>query len=206
MVSSLKEFGETASKLAKNPLGIIALFQVLIYGIAGYVTARLDTNSNLLPILVWFLVVFPVLVLGTFTLLVVFHHQKLYAPSDYSNEENFMKALEAGLNKSERFRDLESLTERIKKEINEQPLYRYTKLNNVGKLLILITKREAILNLEEFAKERKLNFAELEAQAQVLANDYRWITLDGKTAQITEVGKKDMETFVDFVYARWGSP
>lgn len=203
---NLKEFGETASKLSKNPLGIIALFQVLIYGIAGYVTAHLDTNSTLVPVLVWFLVLFPPLVLAVFMFLVVFHHQKLYAPSDYSNEENFMRALEAGLGKSEKFRDLESLTETIQKQINEQPLYRYTKLNNAGKLLILITKKQGAVNLDEFAQDRKLDLAELQAQADILAKDYGWITLDKGSAEITELGKNDMETFIDFVYARWGSP
>ena len=117
-----------------------------------------------------------------------------------------MRALEAGLGKSEKFRDLESLTETIQKQINEQPLYRYTKLNNAGKLLILITKKQGAVNLDEFAQDRKLDLAELQAQADILAKDYGWITLDKGSAEITELGKNDMETFIDFVYARWGSP
>ena len=88
-----KDFGETAIKLARNPLGIIALFQVLIYGIAGYVTAKVDTNNpNLLIPLVWFLVIFPIIVLVVFAYLVIAHHEKLYAPSDFTDEENFMRS------------------------------------------------------------------------------------------------------------------
>jgi hypothetical protein len=34
-----KSFGETAKSLARNPLGIIALFIVLVYGLASLVTA-----------------------------------------------------------------------------------------------------------------------------------------------------------------------
>ncbi|MCI6809521.1 MAG: hypothetical protein MR958_04930 [Spirochaetia bacterium] len=36
-----------------------------------------------------FLVIFPVLVLFVFAYLVINHHQKLYAPSDYRDEKNF---------------------------------------------------------------------------------------------------------------------
>ncbi len=94
MNDNLKTFGDTATKLARNPLGIIALFQVLIYGIAGFVTARIDsTNTAVLIPLVWFLVIFPLVVIAVFTYLVIWHHNKLYAPGDYANEENFMKGV-----------------------------------------------------------------------------------------------------------------
>jgi hypothetical protein len=39
--AKLLNFRETARSLARNPLGIIALFIVLIYGIAGRVFAPL---------------------------------------------------------------------------------------------------------------------------------------------------------------------
>lgn len=35
MSHEVKEFGDTARGLAKNPLGIIALFIVLVYGFAA---------------------------------------------------------------------------------------------------------------------------------------------------------------------------
>ena len=37
MTAKLGEFAKAARRLAKNPLGIIALFIVLVYGIAGLV-------------------------------------------------------------------------------------------------------------------------------------------------------------------------
>ena len=63
----VKDFGDTATRLAKNPLGIIALFIVLVYGFAALVTAFAGTfaTSERLP-LIWFLVLFPVLVLSGF--------------------------------------------------------------------------------------------------------------------------------------------
>ena len=39
MNDSLKTFGDTANTLSRNPLGIIALFIVLVYGFASLVTA-----------------------------------------------------------------------------------------------------------------------------------------------------------------------
>lgn len=85
-------FGETAKGLAKNPLGVIALFIVLIYGLAVLV---LILASSLSPAerypLVIFLVAFPVLVLGTFFWIVAHHSSKLYAPADFRNEDNYVR-------------------------------------------------------------------------------------------------------------------
>lgn len=40
MSTGIKEFGDVAKKLSVNPLGIIALFIVLVYGIAALVLYR----------------------------------------------------------------------------------------------------------------------------------------------------------------------
>jgi hypothetical protein len=89
------DFSNSAQKLARNPLGIIALFLLLVYGIAGLVFSvaakGLDVSER--RPLVWFLVLFPVLVLGAFIWLVARHHTKLYAPSDYRDAEGFFRAL-----------------------------------------------------------------------------------------------------------------
>lgn len=86
-----KGFGETAKGLARNPLGVIALFLVLVYALASLV---LGVGSHLTSLerlpMVWFLVVFPLLVLGVFTLLVTRHHPKLYAPSDFEDDDSFL--------------------------------------------------------------------------------------------------------------------
>jgi CheY-like chemotaxis protein len=89
---SVKSFGDTAQGLAKNPLGIIALFIVLVYGFASLVIlfASSLVASEKLP-LIWFLVIFPVLVLGVFTWLVIRHSGKLFAPSDFKNEDNYVR-------------------------------------------------------------------------------------------------------------------
>jgi CheY-like chemotaxis protein len=87
-----RSFGETAKSLARNPLGIIALFIVLVYGFASLVTAFAGsfTAAERLP-LIYFLIIFPILVLGVFSWLVSKHSGKLFAPSDFKNEENYVK-------------------------------------------------------------------------------------------------------------------
>src|SRR5437762_460764 len=92
MSDETKNFGETAKSLARNPLGIIALFIVLVYGFASLVTAFAGALSpaERLP-LVYFLIGCPILVLGVFAWLVSKHSGKLFAPSDFKNEENYVK-------------------------------------------------------------------------------------------------------------------
>lgn len=87
--------GGSARALSRSPLGIIALFIVLVYGIAGLV---LSISSSDLPDgavwpLVLFLALFPALVLGVFAWLVAKHHTKLYAPMDYPDQDGFFRAL-----------------------------------------------------------------------------------------------------------------
>ena len=82
MNDPVRSFGEIANRLARNPLGIIALFILLIYGFATATTVYGDnlTTSERLP-LTWFLVLFPVLVLLLFVHLVIHHSDKLYGPA-----------------------------------------------------------------------------------------------------------------------------
>ena len=92
MNDPVRSVGEIAGRLARNPLGIIALFIVLIYGLATSTTIYAGnlTPSERLP-LTWFLVLFPVLVLLFFIHLVIHHSDKLYGPSDFRDEANYMK-------------------------------------------------------------------------------------------------------------------
>lgn len=76
----------------RNPLGIIALFIVLVYGFASLVTAFAGsfTCGERLP-LIYFLIGFPILVLAVFTWLVAKHSGKLFSPADFKNEDNYVK-------------------------------------------------------------------------------------------------------------------
>jgi len=89
---SIGKFGEITSKLARNPLSIIALFIFLIYGIA---CLTFSYNKNLSQGIIWvfvaFIILYPIIVLAVFYLLVTKHHTKLYAPADFPRPENFIE-------------------------------------------------------------------------------------------------------------------
>ena len=89
------QFMKYARQLARNPLGIIALFISLIYGFASLLlnsAAETLTVAERWP-LIGFIVVFPLLVLAVFYRLVTHHHGKLYAPGDYDKDRSFMRTL-----------------------------------------------------------------------------------------------------------------
>lgn len=83
--SSLKSFADDAVQLSKTPLGIIALFLVLIYALAcsliGFGAKNIKEIQD--SPLIWFLTLFPLAVLIAFTYLVAKHHWKLYPASEY---------------------------------------------------------------------------------------------------------------------------
>jgi len=82
---------------ARNPLGIIALFISLIYGMSALLLGTsvknlTDANQTLL---VAFIAGFPFVVLSVFGWLVARHHQKLYGPGDYRSDEGFLNVASA---------------------------------------------------------------------------------------------------------------
>lgn len=144
-------FIENAKGLAKNPLGIIALFISLIYGFACLVLStsisNLNGSSERLP-LIWFIIGFPIIILIGFVFLVTNHHQKLYSPSDYGNAESFLKTIEG----SKKFESVQINV--IKDEKSE-----FNKRND------LVTKIENVnLNKGIFSPQTKENVA--------IANDF----------------------------------
>lgn len=154
----MDKFAEVAGKLSRNPLGIIALFIVLVYGIAGLVlgTAGKSLNPFQNSILVWFLAVFPFTVLGAFVWLVSKHHTKLYAPADFRNDEGFLRVLTP----EEQKRKLEKEVQDV---INEETSIDSTKsipLSSANNNIL----RESVLLAEELA------FREIENEYNVSIN------------------------------------
>jgi len=87
----LSTIARSAKDLSRNPLGIIALFIVLIYALASIIVANSGWMQphERIP-LIYFMVIFPVLVLFVFAWLVSKHARSLYAPYDYKDEKNFV--------------------------------------------------------------------------------------------------------------------
>jgi len=93
----------------KNPLTIIAIFAGLAEISGTAILPFISTENQ--NIFVWFLILFPILLVSLFFLTLNLNHRVLYAPSDYKNEENFLK-LFVKTNPKERVK-------RIKEEIKE---------------------------------------------------------------------------------------
>lgn len=75
----------------KNPLTIIAIFAA-IAEISGTAVLPFISDQNQ-GTYVWFLILFPMLLVVLFFLTLNFNHRVLYAPSDFKNEDNFFKSL-----------------------------------------------------------------------------------------------------------------
>lgn len=78
-----------ARALVRNPLTVIAVFAGLAEVSATVALPQLD--SAIQWIFVWFVMLFPSVLVGLFFFVLWNKHHVLYAPSDYLDEENFMK-------------------------------------------------------------------------------------------------------------------
>jgi hypothetical protein len=90
---------------------VIALFLSFVYGIAALffgLAGTALTSDERLP-LIWFMVLFPCLVLGVFGWLVAKHHHKLYAPTDFQNSDGFFRAISPDEFKAKLQADAESV-------------------------------------------------------------------------------------------------
>lgn len=87
-------FLKGAVGFTKNPLGIIGLFVVLIYGLAVIVAGFSPELTEFQRwVMIALIATFPPGVLWTFYRLVTKHHAKLYAPGDWKDEKNFLVAM-----------------------------------------------------------------------------------------------------------------
>jgi hypothetical protein len=85
----VSEKSSTSNGIIKNPLTVIAVFAGLAEVSATIALPQLDIAIQ--SKFVWFVMLFPVLLVVLFFLMLWFKHQVLYAPSDFSDESNFMK-------------------------------------------------------------------------------------------------------------------
>ena len=79
--------------LTRNPLGILALFIFFMHSISTLAIWSDQLSMDQRNILVWFVVLYPCLVLATFFRLVAYHHEKLYAPNDFQKDSSFLKTV-----------------------------------------------------------------------------------------------------------------
>ncbi|QVK34048.1 hypothetical protein [Pseudomonas syringae] len=96
----------------KNPLTVISRFAA-IAEVSGSIVLPL-VESETQAVFIWFLMLFPVLIVALFFATLNFNHKKLYAPSDYKNENHFM-ALFGTVSVAER-------KEKLEEEVDESIL------------------------------------------------------------------------------------
>lgn len=197
----MDNLGDISARLARNPLGIIGLAFVLVYGVAGYAATSDMFQDSERRLLVYFLVLFPVLIIGVFYKLVTAHHTKLYAPSDFRNDAAFLQSLDARISNSPKVLELEEVTEQIRQQIEGQPLYKYTKLSECGKLLALSLNRSSEIDLEERKAIADFDAEEIESQINRLV-EYGWAVKSGNNLHRTDKGKAELDTFIDLAYGR----
>jgi hypothetical protein len=127
MSDDLGTFASRATGLARGPLGILALLIGLIDAMASMVLAF---SKNLSPEerlpLVYFLIVFPFVLLALLAWLVAKYPQNLYPPRDYANESNFVSLMGGRLSelrKAWAYRDLDFLYLEVLKIGIENPRF-----------------------------------------------------------------------------------
>lgn len=74
---------------ANNPLTVIAIFSMLTEASAAVSLPFIDSENQ--NAYVWFLITFPSFLMIFFFLTLNFNNQTLYSPSDFKNEEHFIK-------------------------------------------------------------------------------------------------------------------
>jgi len=128
----------TDFKKISNPLTIIAIFAGLAEINATVVIGLLP--ADLQEIFIWFIILFPTILVVVFFYTLNFNPKVLYAPSDFTNEENFLKTMDSSIKSftpvkmditKENYKDVKSFTDIVKKvenkNYNDEPFLTETK-------------------------------------------------------------------------------
>ncbi|TFH77881.1 MULTISPECIES: hypothetical protein [Pseudomonas] len=78
------------NKKITNPISVIAIFAFISETSAAVSLPFLDNDER--EIYIWFLISFPFYLLFLFFITLNFNYRSLYAPSDFDNDKNFLKA------------------------------------------------------------------------------------------------------------------
>lgn len=112
----------------KNPLTIIAIFAG-IAEVSGTVVLPFVSAANQV-LFIYFLIGFPTFLVFCFFLTLNFNNRVLYAPSDYKNEDNYIRV--------NRFDSNSQKNELVKVSVEEQKI---KKLNTIENRLLMMEKR-----------------------------------------------------------------
>ena len=82
---------DKGKKTIKNPLTIIGMFCIFAETAGISILPLLDISLQ--KVFIWFVIGFPILIVLLFFMVLIFKPFVLYSPSDYKNEDNFVKIL-----------------------------------------------------------------------------------------------------------------
>src|SRR5690554_6634645 len=92
-----------------NPLTLISIFSAAAEGFAVYALVNLPLETQ--KVFIYFVMLFPILLVSLFFFALLFKNQCLYAPSDFTDQEHYLIANNLKNNL------LHKLDERIEREI-----------------------------------------------------------------------------------------
>lgn len=129
MDNLISSFHKSNKAFTRNPLGIIALFILLVYAMASLVFSFSELDYYLQIAFSVFLIGFPILVLCIFNNLVINHNDKLYSPGDWPDQKIYFEILKLRFQKADNIRDISSKrieefkeTDEVRKAIVERIL------------------------------------------------------------------------------------
>ncbi|NAX48821.1 hypothetical protein CAG70_17695 [Photobacterium halotolerans] len=129
----------------KNPLTVIAMFAG-IAEISGTIVLPFVDESHQ-GTFIWFLMLFPAMLVGVFFATLNFNHKVLYAPSDYKDEENFLKLFG--------FSEPHEQYEKIREELNEDISDKSLNSKNLKLSQAILAEK---LSLMSISKKMNLTF------------------------------------------------
>ncbi|WXF86643.1 hypothetical protein WDV92_21085 [Pseudomonas syringae pv. atrofaciens] len=129
-----------------NPLTVVAIFSTLAEGFATI--SLINLPPEIQSVFVYFVMIFPVLIVGIFFALLNWNHTVLYAPSDFENEEMYIESLK--LKERVKTEVIGSLTDAVGGEVQLSPeqVRRITeKVGGAVEQATMDSRKEKILSL-----------------------------------------------------------
>lgn len=141
-------------RAVSNPLTIIAIFAALAE-IAGTIMLGL-VDATIQSIFVWFVMIFPILIVVLFFATLNFNAKVLYAPSDFKDEDNFLQTVLGAKWISSNLETIELKVEEAKAAISQEMQNHLNTTEGVNDASIKALIREhlqGISNTVETARE-----------------------------------------------------
>ncbi|AWB44877.1 hypothetical protein DCC85_12040 [Paenibacillus sp. CAA11] len=160
-----------------NPLTIIAIFAG-IAEVAATVALGLIA-AEVQRVFIWFVMLFPILLVLSFFVTLWYRPQALYAPSDYRDEDNFMKNMNKANdiveNTVQQIKEFEIEPEMKNKVISnlyevKEVVNNFNKSNNRLISLLKTIEQHAGISREEILTETSLTVSEVDQLLSMLIN------------------------------------